>query len=107
SFFFQAEDGIRDRNVTGVQTCALPISSSKAKNPEIFLRGDLLFSDLRIYGFAVFVICGFLVLRFSSFMVFCFYGFVVYHDSGNSLSRCSALMDCPVSLLPNLLCRIE
>src|SRR5699024_11264149 len=23
--FFQAEDGIRDRNVTGVQTCALPI----------------------------------------------------------------------------------
>src|SRR5699024_11975954 len=27
-FFFQAEDGIRDRNVTGVQTCALPILSS-------------------------------------------------------------------------------
>src|SRR5437773_692937 len=26
-FFFQAEDGIRDRDVTGVQTCALPISS--------------------------------------------------------------------------------
>ena len=26
-FFFQAEDGIRDRLVTGVQTCALPISS--------------------------------------------------------------------------------
>src|SRR5437773_4056245 len=25
-FFFQAEDGIRDRDVTGVQTCALPIS---------------------------------------------------------------------------------
>src|SRR5699024_11637135 len=25
-FSFQAEDGIRDRNVTGVQTCALPIS---------------------------------------------------------------------------------
>src|SRR5699024_1032212 len=25
-FFVQAEDGIRDRNVTGVQTCALPIS---------------------------------------------------------------------------------
>src|SRR5699024_1487904 len=25
-FFFQAEDGIRDRNVTGVQTCTLPIS---------------------------------------------------------------------------------
>src|SRR5690606_40268481 len=27
-FFFQAEDGIRDFHVTGVQTCALPISSS-------------------------------------------------------------------------------
>src|SRR5437879_9920187 len=26
-FFFQAEDGIRDTSVTGVQTCALPISS--------------------------------------------------------------------------------
>src|SRR2546425_9252694 len=26
-FFFQAEDGIRDKLVTGVQTCALPISN--------------------------------------------------------------------------------
>src|SRR5207249_5368486 len=29
-FFFQAEDGIRDRNVTGVQTCALPICEGLA-----------------------------------------------------------------------------
>src|SRR5690554_7385276 len=28
-FFFQAEDGIRDADVTGVQTCALPISTVK------------------------------------------------------------------------------
>src|SRR3989475_1383052 len=28
SFFFQAEDGIRDLTVTGVQTCALPISEA-------------------------------------------------------------------------------
>src|SRR5437762_6074619 len=28
-FFFQAEDGIRDTSVTGVQTCALPISRPK------------------------------------------------------------------------------
>src|SRR5205807_7310637 len=28
-FFFQAEDGIRGYKVTGVQTCALPISSGK------------------------------------------------------------------------------
>src|SRR5436190_12800036 len=27
AFFFQAEDGIRDHCVTGVQTCALPISA--------------------------------------------------------------------------------
>src|SRR5260370_24630792 len=27
-FFFQAEDGIRDSSVTGVQTCALPILAS-------------------------------------------------------------------------------
>src|SRR5207245_6053895 len=30
-FFFQAEDGIRDATVTGVQTCALPISRDEAK----------------------------------------------------------------------------
>src|SRR3989442_12020226 len=35
-FFFQAEDGIRDADVTGVQTCALPISmvSRRAAVPE-------------------------------------------------------------------------
>src|SRR5699024_11646728 len=31
-FFFQAEDGIRDRNVTGVQTCALPIFLERSRN---------------------------------------------------------------------------
>src|SRR5438445_1427368 len=30
-FFFQAEDGIRDIGVTGVQTCALPISLDREK----------------------------------------------------------------------------
>src|SRR5437763_15628284 len=37
-FFFQAEDGIRDTSVTGVQTCALPISSIQvlaSGSPEI------------------------------------------------------------------------
>src|SRR5690606_41201601 len=33
-FFFQAEDGIRDFHVTGVQTCALPISTNR--DPESF-----------------------------------------------------------------------
>src|SRR2546430_11857543 len=30
-FFFQAEDGIRDLTVTGVQTCALPISLARVR----------------------------------------------------------------------------
>ena len=30
-FFFQAEDGIRDTSVTGVQTCALPIYNSAGR----------------------------------------------------------------------------
>src|SRR6266581_3742098 len=34
-FFFQAEDGIRDGRVTGVQTCALPISSPSAACAEL------------------------------------------------------------------------
>src|SRR5207302_6484757 len=34
SFFFQAEDGIRDFHVTGVQTCALPICGSQGDGKE-------------------------------------------------------------------------
>src|SRR5437773_9731513 len=37
-FFFQAEDGIRDRDVTGVQTCALPISQGASGHPAASLR---------------------------------------------------------------------
>src|SRR5256885_2616352 len=33
-FFFQAEDGIRDYKVTGVQTCALPIYPISLRSPE-------------------------------------------------------------------------
>src|SRR3989454_8046939 len=39
-FFFQAEDGIRDYKVTGVQTCALPIS-----------RGLITWSPLALFPF--------------------------------------------------------
>src|SRR3712207_3694009 len=35
-FFFQAEDGIRDIGVTGVQTCALPISSKMRRIGIVF-----------------------------------------------------------------------
>src|SRR5687768_17801723 len=34
-FFFQAEDGIRDVAVTGVQTCALPISADRIATLEV------------------------------------------------------------------------
>src|SRR5260370_16030930 len=37
-FFFQAEDGIRDSSVTGVQTCALPISTRACRSPPRFAR---------------------------------------------------------------------
>src|SRR5438093_12945078 len=40
-FFFQAEDGIRDWSVTGVQTCALPISHrgpGRHRQPAVRLR---------------------------------------------------------------------
>src|SRR5256886_12241475 len=48
-FFFQAEDGIRDLTVTGVQTCALPISTAAPyasflydiKNAEAFNKKEL------------------------------------------------------------------
>src|SRR6266496_5685559 len=46
-FFFQAEDGIRDLYVTGVQTCALPISDAAhvaatiARHPEVLLNSKV------------------------------------------------------------------
>src|SRR5438046_3249712 len=46
-FFFQAEDGIRDWSVTGVQTCALPISTKAPKNRvAVFVRD----SATRFFG---------------------------------------------------------
>src|SRR5438874_7162048 len=37
-FFFQAEDGIRDLYVTGVQTCALPICKQRDVGTQHFAR---------------------------------------------------------------------
>src|SRR5262249_59120057 len=37
-FFFQAEDGIRDWSVTGVQTCALPIWASSRVFVEVLVE---------------------------------------------------------------------
>src|SRR5205823_11266816 len=39
-FFFQAEDGIRDKLVTGVQTCALPIFAYRAGREVRVVAGD-------------------------------------------------------------------
>src|SRR5260370_7899295 len=62
-FFFQAEDGIRDSSVTGVQTCALPISGpfkqdsfdtrvdySAPRNFQIFGRFSLDYFSLSAVG---------------------------------------------------------
>src|SRR5690625_10802 len=39
NFFFQAEDGIRDGHVTGVQTCALPILKQENGDIEVVVAG--------------------------------------------------------------------
>src|SRR5690606_22358956 len=46
SFFFQAEDGIRDFHVTGVQTCALPILAPLRRSAAIGYRVVLIRVDL-------------------------------------------------------------
>src|SRR5205085_5054000 len=48
-FFFQAEDGIRDLTVTGVQTCALPISES-AENLRLMRLLDAEYTAHPFYG---------------------------------------------------------
>ena len=54
-FFFQAEDGIRDDLVTGVQTCALPISFLVAAAPPLFIL------TISCCGSAPFLYCPFLI----------------------------------------------
>src|SRR5688500_8604658 len=51
-FFFQAEDGIRDYKVTGVQTCALPIFQEKPTNPRLAPgASDVALASMGIYIF--------------------------------------------------------
>src|SRR5437667_7530660 len=57
-FFFQAEDGIRDRDVTGVQTCALPISAITARAFVSYLRGV----NVRLLGLLLRAIAGLLLV---------------------------------------------
>src|SRR3712207_7825734 len=44
-FFFQAEDGIRDIGVTGVQTCALPILPKNFKYEILATAGETVMED--------------------------------------------------------------
>src|SRR5438093_9705076 len=44
-FFFQAEDGIRDWSVTGVQTCALPIFEALGAKPPEFVHHGLILGE--------------------------------------------------------------
>src|SRR5690606_20157290 len=54
-FFFQAEDGIRDFHVTGVQTCALPISMRKRHKDVQSPRGGMI---LALMGLAMMTLVG-------------------------------------------------
>src|SRR5689334_9416827 len=51
-FFFQAEDGIRDGTVTGVQTCALPICSREPFPSSCLIRKAMLESPPCVRGIA-------------------------------------------------------
>src|SRR5690625_6743654 len=46
-FFFQAEDGIRDGHVTGVQTCALPISQIRKKFAAYYVIHSSKYGELK------------------------------------------------------------
>src|SRR5689334_17435318 len=61
-FFFQAEDGIRDGTVTGVQTCALPICQGRLAQP----RGYLTVTVAPAPSRAAFALSALSLLTFSS-----------------------------------------
>src|SRR5256885_13066123 len=52
-FFFQAEDGIRDYKVTGVQTCALPIFDLLLGYTGIVSFAHTMFFGIGAYGAAI------------------------------------------------------
>src|SRR5256885_4439528 len=58
-FFFQAEDGIRDYKVTGVQTCALPILEKMGVPTQVHVRHgivvDQVFAEVRQNNFDLIV----------------------------------------------------
>src|SRR5699024_11759218 len=77
-FFFQAEDGIRDRNVTGVQTCALPISTKDAT-----AKAETTKAEFRRNIIIIAAISGVLVVALSILLILFAYheGFSSANDS--------------------------
>src|SRR5699024_12223106 len=47
--FYQAEGGIRDRNVTGVQTCALPISKKSRLKKVLKLQAGIAYENAKAH----------------------------------------------------------
>src|SRR2546425_11589526 len=87
-FFFQAEDGIRDKLVTGVQTCALPISFSYL----ITLRLVPLFPF-----FLVNLVSGLTRVRLGTFVAATSIGIIpgsfVYANAGRQLGTINSLSE--------------
>src|SRR5437762_9177752 len=73
-FFFQAEDGIRDTSVTGVQTCALPIfftehDFGRALVNSVFVAGSTMVLDVVAVSLAGYSLSR-LDLRFKSWIMY-------------------------------------
>src|SRR5699024_11603409 len=66
-FLFQAEDGIRHRNVTGVQTCALPIYKIPCN---CIISGALAFKSFGCIAFCEFVASAILLKKSLSSLLF-------------------------------------
>src|SRR6266498_4480501 len=76
-FFFQAEDGIRDADVTGVQTCALPISTGAASDR---------------YGRKPFIVAGMLIQAAALGLIAAAHSFTVWAMAAVLLGAGTALV---------------
>src|SRR6266446_6629543 len=88
-FLFQAEDGIRDYKVTGVQTCALPILAAR---PGLLDAAKLTTAETNVFRVLFFVMTFFTIGLASNFAklreegigrlalvyVVCLFGFIVW-----------------------------
>src|SRR3712207_1332460 len=85
-FFFQAEDGIRDIGVTGVQTCALPIyvRTANAARTSLSRALDVSFAGGSVMGMGV---AGLAVLGLGSLFILFYYMFVDGTDSTGALAN--------------------